>query len=473
MVTLLFLSILHNGKGLHPIARMVSSSKFESLAHRYAPYIDELRDFFRSRRVLFGSPADLSAFPAHLADPAFHEEMVSMVRSILYRESETIPRSELMELVAIAVGGPQIEEASAELADAMRQILTFVTEVSRSQRSTMPPEFAVEDGPEQQAGESIAAPVNPLHLVFPQETESASPDQVPLTRSDLGGNQSPVSLPINDRLSRALIGSEAVTSSVRPAPVPDAKPRFATTGQTQPASPRQPRPRSVSTYLRGAYWIPGLCVLLLAIAAAWYLQSGSTSRVSPVAVSAPPAANPTVPKPSPYGSTYAGARHTSAGPEVAANRDVPATAAAENRSPGWAGTPDRSRPGARVPFNETVRGSDHTVAVASPKVTPRMLGGREGVFLASSGMMAAHLLTAPAPSYPKLASIAHVEGEVIVQVVVARDGRVEATRVLEGPRLLRSAAEHAIRRWRYRPYLIDGKPTDVATIVTVNFRLTH
>ncbi len=87
--------------------------------------------------------------------------------------------------------------------------------------------------------------------------------------------------------------------------------------------------------------------------------------------------------------------------------------------------------------------------------------------------MASHLIFAPAPGYPKLASLTHVEGEVIVQVVVGRNGIVEATRILQGHHLLRSAAEHAVRRWRYRPYLVDGKPTDVATIVTVNFRLRH
>ncbi len=84
-----------------------------------------------------------------------------------------------------------------------------------------------------------------------------------------------------------------------------------------------------------------------------------------------------------------------------------------------------------------------------------------------------HLLSAPAPDYPKLAKFAHVEGQVVMQAVVGPDGTVSAVHILSGHVLLRSAAEHAIRRWQYRPYTLHGVPTNVSTIVTVEFRLHH
>ncbi|MEO6828889.1 MAG: energy transducer TonB [Acidobacteriaceae bacterium] len=84
--------------------------------------------------------------------------------------------------------------------------------------------------------------------------------------------------------------------------------------------------------------------------------------------------------------------------------------------------------------------------------------------------MTGNLIAAPPPEYPRLAGMFHVEGQVILQAVVSRNGRVVATHVLRGHRLLRGAAEQAVRRWRYRPFFVNGQSTDVATIVTVNFR---
>jgi TonB family protein len=87
--------------------------------------------------------------------------------------------------------------------------------------------------------------------------------------------------------------------------------------------------------------------------------------------------------------------------------------------------------------------------------------------------MANNLISDPPPDYPKLAKFARIQGQVILQAVVSRTGNVVTARVLRGHHLLRGAATHAVRRWRYRPFILNGRPTDVATIVTVDFRLDH
>jgi TonB family protein len=105
--------------------------------------------------------------------------------------------------------------------------------------------------------------------------------------------------------------------------------------------------------------------------------------------------------------------------------------------------------------------------------SPSMLGSpskRMGVYPVSSGVMAAKLISAPEPKYPKLAGLIHMEGQVTLQAVVSRNGKVVTTHVLRGHRLLRGAASDAVLQWRYRPYLVNGQPAEVATIVTVNFR---
>jgi hypothetical protein len=89
----------------------------------------------------------------------------------------------------------------------------------------------------------------------------------------------------------------------------------------------------------------------------------------------------------------------------------------------------------------------------------------------SSGVMASHLVEYQAPSYPKLAKLTHVQGPVLLQAIVSGDGAVELVHVIKGPYLLRSAASKAVRTWRYKPYLLNGKAIEVATIVTVDFVL--
>jgi protein TonB len=87
--------------------------------------------------------------------------------------------------------------------------------------------------------------------------------------------------------------------------------------------------------------------------------------------------------------------------------------------------------------------------------------------------MAANLVSASPPSYPKLAGLTHMQGEVVMQAIISKDGTVENLHVIQGHRLLRGAAKNSARTWRYRPYLVNGKPVEVATIVSVDFTLPH
>ena len=89
----------------------------------------------------------------------------------------------------------------------------------------------------------------------------------------------------------------------------------------------------------------------------------------------------------------------------------------------------------------------------------------------SSGVMAANLIESRPPDYPRLAKLAHIQGPVVLQVFISRRGTVDHINAVKGHRLLRSAAKNAVKHWRYRPYLLNGRPIEVATMVTVNFNL--
>ena len=81
------------------------------------------------------------------------------------------------------------------------------------------------------------------------------------------------------------------------------------------------------------------------------------------------------------------------------------------------------------------------------------------------------LVNSPKPSYPALAQRAGLQGIVKLQVRVKKDGSVEVQKLLEGDPALADAAIAAVKQWRARPALINGKQVEVISTVTFNFQL--
>jgi protein TonB len=76
------------------------------------------------------------------------------------------------------------------------------------------------------------------------------------------------------------------------------------------------------------------------------------------------------------------------------------------------------------------------------------------------------------PGYPEAARKARQEGIVVLEAIIAASGSIEDVRVVKSAGvLLDSAAEEAVRRWRYRPATLNGRAVRVLLTVTVAFRL--
>jgi outer membrane biosynthesis protein TonB len=86
----------------------------------------------------------------------------------------------------------------------------------------------------------------------------------------------------------------------------------------------------------------------------------------------------------------------------------------------------------------------------------------------SGGVMAKLRVKYVAPVYPQAAIDAHIEGTVLLRVVVV-NGIVVGVEADSGPDILRQAAVDAVKQWTYRTYLLNGQPAEVHTTVTVNF----
>jgi len=98
-------------------------------------------------------------------------------------------------------------------------------------------------------------------------------------------------------------------------------------------------------------------------------------------------------------------------------------------------------------------------------------GAAAGPLHISSGVMAGELLQPIRPEYPMIARLSRTEGTVVVQAVISKSGRIESARVVSGPGVLQAAALQAVRAARYRPFLLNGLPTEVETTVSINFHL--
>jgi TonB family protein len=76
------------------------------------------------------------------------------------------------------------------------------------------------------------------------------------------------------------------------------------------------------------------------------------------------------------------------------------------------------------------------------------------------------------PSYPMLARQMKVEGSVILQALIARDGNIQDLRVLSGPPILAHAAQEAVRQWHFKPHYEGSESVETQAKITVNFTIS-
>ncbi len=113
--------------------------------------------------------------------------------------------------------------------------------------------------------------------------------------------------------------------------------------------------------------------------------------------------------------------------------------------------------------NDAKNGADSTTLANTP-----LPGENSAVILSSKGAEK-RLMYSVAPKYPAEVHAAETEATVVLKTAVDRDGKVAGVRLVEGNAALATAAIQAVKQWRYRPYLRDGKPQSFQTVVIVDF----
>ena len=89
----------------------------------------------------------------------------------------------------------------------------------------------------------------------------------------------------------------------------------------------------------------------------------------------------------------------------------------------------------------------------------------------SSGVAQGQLLSLVNPQYPSAARQERVEGTVVLQALIGKDGSVQKLTVVSGPNMLTKAAMEAVKQWRYKPFTLNGESVEADTQINVNFKL--
>src|SRR5277367_4263128 len=90
----------------------------------------------------------------------------------------------------------------------------------------------------------------------------------------------------------------------------------------------------------------------------------------------------------------------------------------------------------------------------------------------SAGVTSGLLVKRIQPNYPPLARQARIQGVVVLQAQISKEGSIENLQLISGHPMLAPAAIEAVKQWKYKPYLLNGEPVEVETQVQVNFTLS-
>lgn len=114
--------------------------------------------------------------------------------------------------------------------------------------------------------------------------------------------------------------------------------------------------------------------------------------------------------------------------------------------------------------------SPSTSPSTSPKDAPPVISTPTRMRV-SSGVTVGLLLKKVEPRYPPDAKSAHIQGVVILHVIIDKEGNIMDMELFSGPIELVPPTVYAVRQWKYRPYLLKGQPIELDTTIEVRYSL--
>jgi periplasmic protein TonB len=112
------------------------------------------------------------------------------------------------------------------------------------------------------------------------------------------------------------------------------------------------------------------------------------------------------------------------------------------------------------------KGETLSAPARTPKIaTPQRVRVSQAV---SNGLVVRRVY----PHYPPEARKGHIQGAVVMYAIISKAGDIETLELASGDPVLAPAAIDAVKQWKYKPYLLNGKAVEVDTQIQVNFTLS-
>ena len=113
---------------------------------------------------------------------------------------------------------------------------------------------------------------------------------------------------------------------------------------------------------------------------------------------------------------------------------------------------------------------------SSPAAAPDQTAGQATIVAADRVKIspsAAEVISRPVrPNYPLLARQMKVQGAVVLQALIGKQGSIQDLKVISGPAILSAAAREAVMQWHFKPYFQDGQAVETEARITVNFTIS-
>jgi protein TonB len=109
---------------------------------------------------------------------------------------------------------------------------------------------------------------------------------------------------------------------------------------------------------------------------------------------------------------------------------------------------------------------------SSAKPTSNPVGAADATAGVHLSPGTAQILSHPVePKYPLLAKQMRIQGAVVLDALIGRDGIIQHLQLLSGPAILSGAAREAVKQWRFKPYLQSGQAVETEARITVYFTI--